>query len=244
MADVTVTDTLIELADTLVSDYDLLDYLDRLLDRSVVVLGADAGGVMLAGSKPQDGLKVLAATDERARTLELFEVLQEEGPCVDSHRLGAPVIERDLAHTDRWPTFTPMALDNGYRGVYAFPMRLRGQGLGALNLYSRQPGAAEGDIAAAQAFAHMATIGILQHRAVTEARRVAGQLQTALQSRVVIEQAKGLLAERTGCELDEAYQLVRWYARDHNRTLREVAGAVVDGTLSAEELTGQPGDTP
>jgi GAF domain-containing protein len=233
-----VTSTLIELADTLVSGYDLLEYLDRLLHRSIEVIGADAGGVMLSDPGHEGGeLQLLSCTDERARVLELFELQRQEGPCVDCHRRGAPVIEEDLQRSTTWPGFTPLALERGYRAVYALPMRLRGATIGALNLFLTEPGAAEPDrVRTAQAFADMATIGIMQQRAVNEARELASQLRIALHSRVVIEQAKGILAERLGCELDEAYQLIRWYGRDHNRRLREVAAAVVRGSLGAEDL--------
>lgn len=230
-----ISDTLVDLADTLVSDYDLLDYLDRLLERSVEVLGADAGGVMLSpgGSGPQE-LNLLACTDEDARVVELLELQRQEGPCVDSHRLGISVVEHDLGQSDRWPQFTPVAMDRGFRAVYAFPMRLRDSVIGALNLFREQPGAAGAEeVRAAQALADMATIGILQHRAVQDARELAGQLQRALNSRVVIEQAKGILAERLGCDMEDAYQAMRWYGRNSNRRIRAVAAAVVAGELSA-----------
>lgn len=203
-----ISDTLVDLADTLVSDYDLLDYLDRLLERSVEVLGADAGGVMLSpgGSRPQE-LNLLACTDEDARVVELLELQRQEGPCVDSHRLGIPVVEHDLSRSDRWPNFAPVAMDRGFQAVYAFPMRLRETVIGALNLFREAPGAVDAEeVRAAQALADMATIGILQHRAVQDARELAAQLQRALNSRVVIEQAKGILAERLGCDMEPAYE--------------------------------------
>lgn len=235
-----VTDTLIHLADTLVSDYDLLDYLDRLLDQSSAVLAAQAGGVMLiTAGEERAGLQLLACTDEAARNLELFELQRQEGPCVDSHQRGETVVEEDLERSSRWPQFTALALEHGYRSVYAFPLRLRGSTIGALNLFRKAPGpVAPRDVSAAQAFADMATIGIMQQRAVAEARELAGQLQIALHSRVVIEQAKGMVAERTGCELEEAYQAIRWYARDRNQRLREVAAAVVAGTVTTQDLRG------
>lgn len=229
--------TLIELADTLVSGYDLLDYLDRLLERSVEVIGADAGGVMLSASGRGRPLQLLACTDEHTRVLELFELQRREGPSVDCHERGEPVIAEDLRRATSWPQFTPKALEHGYLSVYALPMRLRGATIGALNLFRTQPGAAAPeDVVTAQAFADMATIGIMQQRAVNEARELASQLQIALHSRVVVEQAKGVLVERLGCEFDEAYQLLRWYSRNHNRSLRDVAAAVVAGSISARDL--------
>ena len=230
-----VVATLVELADTLVSDYELLDYLDVLLERSGAVLGATAGGVMLTD---RDGeLQVLASTDERARLMELFELQRQEGPCVDAHHRGEPVIEHDLAASSRWSHFTPVALASGYRAAFAFPMRLRGAQIGALNLFRSEPGSVEAEtLGAAQAFADMAAIGILQERAARQAQELAGQLQAALNSRIVLEQAKGVVAERTGSEMGQAYQLLRWHARNHNHTLRAVAAAIVAGELDARDL--------
>ena len=234
--------SLVELADTLVSDYDLNDYLDRLLELSIAALGADTGGVMLMDStRERAGLQVLACTDDSTRTVELFELQQSEGPCVDSHQFGVAVAEDDLESSNRWPTFSPMALSRGVRAVYAFPMRLRGVALGALNLFRFQPGPPlADDVAIAQSLADMATIGILQQRSAQDARELAGQLQMALNSRVIIEQAKGILAERLGLDVDSAYQALRWYGRDRNLQLRVVAAAVVAGDLGSQDFAPRP----
>lgn len=238
--------TLVELADTLVSDYDLTDYLDRLLGHAVAAVGGAGGGVMLAADPHRNPvtLQLLASTDERVRSLEVFELQRDEGPCVDSFREGAQVIEANLPASDRWPLFTPAALELGFHSVYAFPMRLRGQVIGALNLFRGQSQDVNPDgVAMAQVYADMATIGILQQRAAREARELAANLQGALNSRVVIEQAKGVLAERIGYEMDEAYQALRWYARHRNLRLRDVAAGVVGGTLAADEFS-QPKSAP
>lgn len=227
-----VAATLVELADTLVSDYELVDFLDLLLHRSAAVVGAAGGGVML--STGEDQLETLASSHEEMRLLELLELQRRQGPCVDSCRTGQQVVETDLAGSGiaRWPAFAPAAVDAGYRSVLAIPMRLRGEVIGALNLFGRDAGPTEqSDIAMAQAFADMATIGILQERAVRFARDVAGQLQTALNSRVVLEQAKGVVAEREQFAMEDAFQVMRWYARDRNLRLRDVAAGVVGGTL-------------
>ena len=231
-----VAATLIELADTLVSDFDLLDYLGLLLERSSSALDAAAGGVMLTDGNGD--LQVLASTDEQMRLMELFELQRYEGPCVDAHRRGELVVEPDLAARARWPQFTPEAIARGYRAAYAFPMRLRGEQIGALNLFRSQPGSVDAQLVhATRTFADMAAVGILQERAVRQGHDLAQQLQGALQSRIVLEQAKGIVAERAGCEMGEAYQLLRWHGRNHNRTLREVAASVVAGELSAADLT-------
>lgn len=231
-----VAGTLIHLADTLVSDYDLIDYLDVLLARSVVVLEADAGAVLLRGS--EGAFEPLVSTDERARVMELLQLQRQEGPCVDCYRQGQQIFEEDLTNSSRWPQFAPVALDRGFHSVFAFPLRLRGEVLGALNLFRERPGPVSGeDISATQAFADMATIGILQERAVRQAQELAEQLQTALNSRVVIEQAKGVLAERADLDIGDAFLALRHYARHHNRRLSEVAAEVIANRLPADEIT-------
>jgi GAF domain-containing protein len=227
--------TFIQLADTLVSDYDLLSLLDLLVDRSMAVVDADAGGVLLGDGN--GGLRPLVSSDETTRMLELFELQNDEGPCIESYRRNGRVVQDDLARSARWPRFTPVALEGGYRSALAIPMRLRGDVIGALNLFRDRPGPVErADVDAAQAFADIATIGILQQRAVSDARQLAGQLQTALNSRVVLEQAKGVVAERAQMDIGDAYQVLRWYARNHNRHLRDVAAEVVSGALDASEV--------
>ena len=238
--------TLVELADTLVTDYDLAEYLDMLLGHAVAAVGGAGGGVMLAEDPRHDPirLQLLASTDERVRSLEVFELQRAEGPCVDSFREGTQVFEANLPESDRWPVFTPAALELGFHSVFAFPLRLRGQVIGALNLFRGQSQDVDPHgVAIAQAYADMATIGILQQRAAGEARELAANLQGALNSRVVIEQAKGVLAERVGFEMDQAYQAMRWYARNKNLRLREVAAGVVEGSLAAGEFR-RPDPTP
>ena len=230
-----VAATLMQLADTLASDYDIFDYLDLLLNRSANVLEAEAGGVMLSNGRGD--LRLLASTDEPARLMEVYELARQEGPSVECYRGGVQVIEEDLAASQRWPRFAPAAVTGGYRSAFAFPMRLREQTVGALSLFrAERSGATAEGLRAAQAFAHMAAIGILQERAVRESRELAGQLQHALNSRIVIEQAKGVIADRANVDMGEAYQRLRWHARNHNLTLRGVASDVVDRTLRVDEL--------
>lgn len=233
--------TLLELADTLGSDYDLFDYLDRLLQRSCAVAGAAAGGIMLDNGRGE--LQAMAATDERIRVLELFELQGEEGPCVEAYQLGERVVADNLTSATRWPEFTPTAVARGFSAALAFPLRWRSTSIGALNLFREQPGPVEAlQLQGAQAMAQMAAIGILQERAVREARELAGHLQTALSTRVVIEQAKGILAEHGDLDMGAAYDALRWYCRNHNARLRETALAVVGGTLAANEvLAGHEG---
>jgi transcriptional regulator with GAF, ATPase, and Fis domain len=226
-----VTATLIRLADSLVEDFDLVDVLDELARDCVRLLGVTAAGLLLAG--PTGELHVMAASSEQTRLLELFQLQREEGPCLDCYHSGEPVSAGDLTlQPQRWPLFAEAALDTGYRSVHALPMRLRHQILGALNLFSERQGAL-GEPAArlGQALADMATITILHERALRESELVAAQLQTALVSRVVIEQAKGVLAERGDLTMDNAFQVLRKHARDHNLRLHDVARGIVERTV-------------
>jgi GAF domain-containing protein len=188
--------TFVELADTLVADFDVVELLTLLADRCVDALDVDAAGLMLVA--PDGDLRVMASSSEAMRVLELFELQTKEGPCLDCYRKGQPVVNQDLATLDgRWPRFAAEALATGFQSVHALPMRLRGTVLGAPNLFHIEPGVMrQTDIESAQALADVATIAILQHRATLEAQHLNEQLTHALNSRVVIEQAKGMVAQR------------------------------------------------
>jgi transcriptional regulator with GAF, ATPase, and Fis domain len=231
-----VTATLIRLADSLVEDFDLVDVLDELARDCVRLLGVTAAGLLLAG--PTGELHVMAASSEQTRLLELFQLQREQGPCLDCYHCGEPVSATDLAaQAERWPLFAQAALATGFRSVHALPLRLRQQVLGALNLFGDKPGAlSEPAARLGQALADMATITILQERALRESEHVAAQLQTALVTRVVIEQAKGILAERGALTIDDAFQVLRKYARDHNLRLHDVARGIVERNIDAAEL--------
>jgi GAF domain-containing protein len=226
-----VVQSLVDMADTLVDDYDVLDLLTGLTDRCVKLLGASAAGVMLAS--PGGDLALVASSSEAMRLLELFELQAQEGPCLDAFRTGRPVEHENLEiATGRWPSFSAAAVTSGFRSAIALPLRLREVTLGALNLFSdsRLP-MSEPNVVVARAFADLAALSILQHRAATEAQRLNEQLSAALTSRVVIEQAKGVISERAGVDLAEAFARLRSYARNGNLRLTDVAQAAVDGTL-------------
>jgi transcriptional regulator with GAF, ATPase, and Fis domain len=229
--------TLVELADNLVDDFDVVELLSLLAGRCVEVLGVSAAGVMLAS--PEGDLRVVASSSEAMRVLELFELQADEGPCLDCYRSGeAVLLDEDLAAAEgRWPRFSGVAAQAGFRSAHALPMRLRGSVIGALNLFAPHEGAlcAE-DVAAGQALADVATIAIVQQRMASESRVLIEQLNTALTSRVVIEQAKGVLAERVGLTMESAFEAMRRYARDHNLHLAAVARGVIDRTVAAEAL--------
>jgi len=228
--------TFVELADTLVDDFDVVELLTLLVDRCVEILDVSAAGLMLVA--PEGDLRVVASSSEAMRVVELFELQSQEGPCLDCYRGGQPVLNQDLGTVDgRWPNFTPVALEAGFRSVHALPMRLRGAIVGALNLFRTDEGPLDApDVLAAQALADVATIAILQHRAALEAQVVNEQLNHALNSRVLIEQAKGVLAERAGLDMEHAFARLRNYARNNNRQLVDVAQDVIDGTLSAAAI--------
>jgi GAF domain-containing protein len=228
--------TLVELADSLVADFDVVELLTLLADRCVDVLDVGAAGIMLAA--PDGDLRVMASSSEAMRVLELFELQAQEGPCLDCHRTGQQVANQDLATvTERWPRFAPEALAAGFQSVHALPMRLRGAVIGALNLFDTTTGVTQpDDLAAAQAFADIATIAILQHRAAQEAQVVNEQLHNALNSRVVIEQAKGMIAERQSLSMEDAFSTLRSYARNNNLRLSDVARDVITGALPAPPI--------
>lgn len=228
--------TLVKLADTLVADFDVVDLLTLLADSCVDVLDVGAAGLMLAA--PDGELRVMASSSEAMRVLELFEVQAQEGPCFDCYRTGQPVVNEDLATVDgRWPRFAPEALAAGFQSVHALPMRLRGTVIGALNLFHVDRGEMRrADLDAAQALADVATIAILQHRAALEAHVLSDQLNHALNSRIVIEQAKGMVAERRNLDMADSFGLLRGYARNNNRRLVDVASDLIAGRLAAAAL--------
>jgi GAF domain-containing protein len=230
--------TLVELADTLVADFDVVELLTRLADRCVEVLEVAAAGLMLVSA---DGdLRVMASSSETLRILELFELQSHEGPCLDCYLSGTPVMNQDLAMAnEHWPRFSPEAIAAGFRSVHALPMRLRGTIIGALNLFHVEPGEMrQADVDAAQALADVATIAILQHRAALEAQVVNQQLEHALNSRIVLEQAKGMVAEREKINMEQAFSALRRHARHHNLRLVDVAEAIIGGALPASALDG------
>jgi len=227
--------TLVELADTLVADFDVVELLTLLTDRCVDVLDVGAAGLMLVS--PAGDLRVMASSSETMRVLELFELQAKEGPCLACYQSGQPVVSHDLAVDGRWPPFAQEALAAGFHSVHALPMRLRGVVLGALNLFHVDAGEMRhGDIEAAQALADVATIAVLQHRAALEARTPHEQLSHALSSRIIIEQAKGMVAEREGVSMAQAFTALRRHARSSNLRLADVAQDVVSGTLRVAAL--------
>ncbi|MFG2002132.1 GAF domain-containing protein [Spirillospora sp. NPDC048911] len=232
--------TFVELADTLVDDYDVIDFLDTLAQRVVELLDVAACGVLLADHR--GNLNLLAASSQQSRLLELFQLQSSQGPCLECFRSGRSVQCDDLTKADsRWPLFAPASVASGYAAVHALPMRLREEIIGAMNLFSATPGPmTRDDLELGQALADTATIGILHERTVRRHEEVADQLQAALNSRILIEQAKGVLAQRLDITVDEAFTALRGHARSTNTKITKIAGAVIDGSLRIPPLVRRP----
>jgi GAF domain-containing protein len=231
-----LSETFVALADTLVTDFDVIDFLSLLAQRCLTLFDAGEAGLLLADSNGK--MQLAASSSHQMELLELLELQHDEGPCPDAYRSGTQIECTDLNDAlDRWPTFAPAATEAGFRSALALPMRLRGNVIGALNLIRIDPGSLPApDIAAAQALADVATIGLLQHRAAAESRVLTEQLQYALTSRVVIEQAKGVIAERLGLDMGDAFDLLRRYSRNQNQRLADTASGIVARTLETDLL--------
>ena len=227
----------VKLADTLVTEFDVVDLLHWLVEQCTEILDTQAGGLMLAD--PTGQLQLVASTSEEAELVEIIQLAAGEGPCLDCFRTGTPVTVGNIeVDGGPWPTFSAEALKFGFRSIHATPLRLRGQIIGTMNLFSRHVGAlVSEDIAVAQALADVATIGILQERHIRSANVVAEQLQRALDSRILIEQAKGVLAATMNTTMNDAFAIMRTYARDRNLPLRQVADDVIAGRIDMRKRT-------
>lgn len=232
-----LAETFVVVADTMVTDFDLLDFLSLLANRCVELFDAGDAGIMLVDEAGH--MQVAASSSHQMHLLELFELQHNDGPCPDAFNSGTKVESADLNEpADRWPMFGPEALRAGFHSAFAFPMRLREQTIGALNLLRVDTGLlSENQAAAAQALADVATIGILHHRASEEYRLLSEQLQYALTSRVTVEQAKGVVSHQLGIDVDAAFNRLRDYSRRTNQRLVEVAASIVDRSLHASALT-------
>jgi transcriptional regulator with GAF, ATPase, and Fis domain len=222
-----LTEVFVEMADTLVADFDIVEFLHDLTEHAAALSGAEAVGLVLADHRGT--LQFMAASNDSGEALELFQLQEDEGPCLDCFRTKEPVINADLGHAESlWPSFAPRARAGGFQAVHAFPMRLRDEAIGALNIFSTRRLRFEADEARViQSLADVATISILQQRSIARAEAVTEQLQGALNSRIVIEQAKGALSQRESISVDEAFVLLRARARSERRRLLDVAGEVL-----------------
>lgn len=231
-----LAEVFVELADTLIDDFDLIEFLQMLATHTSDLFDARAAGLLLADHRGR--LQVMAASDERSEMLELFRVQAHEGPCQDCFTQGEAVVNADLTQAnDRWPNFAPRAVAAGYRSVHAFPLRLRGQTYGALNLFGSDIGQMDStDTKIVQALADIATIGMLQQRAIQRGDDLTEQLQGALNTRIVIEQAKGMIAQTHAITPDQAFDMMRSYCRKNNLPLTDVANRVIIQPASLGDL--------
>ena len=229
--EIAIVDAFVYLSDTLVADYDVIEFLHFLTERCVEFSAVDEAAVMLAA--PSGLLQSVASSSERSRLLELFELQNQDGPCLDAYRSGIVVSSPDLSlDRDRWPTFAPHALDVGFKAVHSVPLKLREDVIGALNLLRVEPGhIIERDATVLRALSDIATVGILQERLLNQATAHATGLHTVLASRISIEQAKGILAQRNNIQVDDAFDKLRVYARHNGLRLTDVATGVVNRTL-------------
>ena len=234
----------VEFADTLVDEFDLIEFFQLLASRTAALLDESPVGLLIAD--PRGRLEFMAASDENVKLLELFQVQNQEGPCLDAYLSGTPVINADLRTAEsRWPAFAARAVAAGYRSVHAFPLRLRQEKIGAMNVFSATTGGRleDSDVQIVQALADVAAIGLLQQRAISRAELLTEQLQGALNSRIIVEQAKGVVAQARGTSVDEAFALIRTYSRNHSRRLGDVAYAVVTDLSSIPELSRPQGNS-
>ncbi len=235
-----LAETFVQLADYLVDDFDIIELLTVVADRCVDLLDTEAAGILLVDS---DGnLRVMAASNEQARMLELFQLQNDEGPCLESHSNSQQVSCPDLhIARDLWPNFASEALNAGFNSVYALPLRHRSVTLGALNLFRSSPELMpDTDVRLAQALADSATIAILQDQAVRDISLKVGRLQHALDSRISIEQAKGMIAEHSHIDMSEAFERMRTYSRNNNRQITTVARDIIASTLPLDALRSHP----
>ena len=243
-----IAEAFVAVADTLIDDYDMIELLDMLVTTCAELLAVDAGGILLVDADGQ--LQVLASTSEQADLVEVMQLNAGSGPCVACFTDGVPVTVGDIrVASDQWPEFRDAALAQGFRSVHATPLRLRGQVIGAMNLFSTEIGELNAqDISVAQALADVATIGILQERSIRESHVLTSQLHRARESRVLIEQAKGVLAALGDIDMDAAFRALRQYARSNRLSLRTVALGVADRSLLSEFQSlvsaGAPGASP
>lgn len=235
-----LSNAFVKLADTLVADFDVLELLHWLVEECTEILDTQAGGLLLMD--PVGQLQLVASTSEDATLVEVLQLAAGRGPCLQCFTSGTPVTIGDIAaEGTQWPEFSAEALKQGFKSVHATPLRLRGQTIGTMNLFSYNKGAlVPEDIAVAQALADVATIGIIQERNIRSAQLLSEQLQHALDSRILIEQAKGVVATTMGITVDAAFAHIRTYARDKNLPLRQVADDLIARRLEFGEISTHP----
>lgn len=227
----------VAVADTLTTDFDVLDLLHTLVEQCTSILDTDAGGLMLVDSNGQ--LQLMTSTSEGADFVEVMQLNADSGPCIDCFTTGTAVSVPDIESAgDRWPEFQKAALQGGFNSAHATPLKLRGQVIGTMNLFAKRTGAlSDRDVAVAQALSDVATIGILQERVVREGTILAEQLHRALDSRILVEQAKGVISHSLSVTMEKAFEILRTHARNNNLTIRSVADGISNRSITVESIT-------
>jgi GAF domain-containing protein len=228
----------VEVADTLVDEFDLIEFLQMLADRAAGLIDTATVGLLLTDQRNR--LQFMAASNETTKLLELFQLQWQDGPCLDAFRTATPVVNADLRTANaRWPRFAAYATAAGFRSVHAFPLRLRNEVIGAMGVFGTEATLFDdADVQIVQALADVAAIGLLQERTIHRGELLTEQLQGALNSRIIIEQAKGAVAQAYHVSVDAAFELIRSFARSNNRRLSDVANVVVTDLSSLPDLTG------
>lgn len=234
--------TFVEIVDTLVGDFDVIEVLTLLTSRCVELLPASAAGILLVDTTGE--LRVVGASTEAIQLLELFQIQNDQGPCLDCFKSGDVVLHSDIDVVSRWPSFGAECTRVGFSSVCAVPLRLRARVIGCLNMFmSGSGGLSDSDVALAQALADVASIAIVQDQSTRARAMRQGHLQHALLSRIAIEQAKGIIAERNRLDMDDAFKHLRTFARSNNRKLTEVAEAIVAGMITGADVVPPPGSS-
>ncbi|PPF27417.1 transcriptional regulator [Rathayibacter tritici] len=223
-----VIKTFVALSDTLVDDYDVVDFTQTLVESSATLFDAVSAGLVLAD--PAGSLEVLASTDEDARLIELLQLDRGSGPCIQCFETGQPVIVEDVrAVGAEWAEFRERAIEIDVLAAHCVPMRSGGTTIGSLSLFQSRPGRLDrDDIAVVQAFADVATIGILHQRALQQSTVTQEQLQRALDSRVLIEQAKGILAYAHRTTVEQAFEVLRVRSRATSTPITTLAQEIIN----------------
>ena len=231
-----VSAAFVSIANSLADGYDAVDLFTGLTMHCAHLLDVASAGLLLADGRGV--LHLMAASSDATHDLETFQLQREQGPCLDCYHAGSPVLVPDLSQErSRWPVFVPAATAAGFASVHAVPMRLRDVRLGTLGLFSTQVGALNADdLDLAQALAHVASVALVADKALSDKAAINEHLQHALESRVILEQAKGVLVERGGLQMGEAFAALRHYSRDHNQKLRDLAHLLVSRELPAAQV--------
>jgi GAF domain-containing protein len=233
----------VTVADTLTTDFDVVDLLHALVEQCTEILDTDAGGLMLMNADGQ--LQLMTSTGEGADFVEVMQLNADSGPCIDCFTTGAAISVPNIQSSGgKWPAFQKAAMQYGFHSAHATPMRLRGQIIGTMNLFRTKRGALSGrDAAVAQALTDVATIGILHEHIAREGAILAEQLHHALDSRIFIEQAKGMVSHSRSIPMDDAFTVLRTHARNNNLTIRSVAEGVCARTMSVQSIIPGTGIT-